>query len=111
MRYFIKTAVSAKMLGKALKARTTYIDEAMKILKYENPELGKKLLQHNKSQIERMADSAFAKGWGGAVDLSKAKTPREALSIARKVVRGPSDQFKELNRAKKALESKELWPK
>ena len=33
MRYFTKTAVSANMLGKALKARTTYIDEAMKILK------------------------------------------------------------------------------
>lgn len=32
MKYFIKTAISVKYLGNALKARTRYIEEALKVV-------------------------------------------------------------------------------
>jgi len=61
MKYFTKTAVSTKALNSALKARTRYIEEALKVIP-EGSKLRKEILLNNKAQIERMANSIFGKG-------------------------------------------------
>ena len=106
MKYFTKTAVSAKMLGKALRARNRYVIQASRIIPRENP-LRQQLLKANKAQIEQISESIFGKGWYQANMIEKSKSPREAIARTRKAL-VPSDQFKELGKAKELLESKGL---